>query len=695
MANRLIHEKSPYLLQHAHNPVDWYPWGDEAFETARRMKKPVFLSVGYATCHWCHVMEKESFEDPEAAAALNAAFVCIKVDREERPDIDAVYMAVCQMVTGSGGWPLTITMTADRKPFFAGTYLPRESRFGRLGILDLCRQIQGLWRDDPQRVSDAADDITGHLGKAFEFKPSSKDLLDLTTLDEAYHRIAGGYDPEHGGFENAPKFPTAHRLTFLLRHHHRTGETDALEMVRHTLGAMRRGGLWDHVGYGFHRYATDRQWLLPHFEKMLYDQALLAIAYLEAYQVTAETLFARTAQEIFTYVLRDMTDPRGGFYTAEDADSDGEEGKFYVWTWKEFEDLVATDTTDIPWARIYNLQSDGNFTDEATRRKPGTNILHLTRTWEDWSRELDMSARQLEEQWDTLRERMFARRLERVAPLKDDKVLTDWNGMMIAALALGTRILGETRYAEDARKAVEFIFSRMVDGRGRLLHRFRQGQAAIGAQAGDYACLIMGLIELYRATFRTELLEEALRLQAEMDAEYWDHGQGGYFFTTAADLQLPVRPKEIYDGAMPSANSVALSNLILLGRLTGDARWERRAHQLTRTFGLTVARQPAAFTHFLSGLDLALCPGQEVVISGRDQSSDTRVLLEALGSSFAPHRVTHLKSETNARRLAHLAGFTQGLMPEQGRATAHICTGNRCHDSFTDVANMLARLVEK
>ncbi len=606
MANQLIHEKSPYLLQHAHNPVAWHPWGTAAFDKARKENKSVFLSVGYATCHWCHVMEKESFEDPEAAAALNDAFVCIKVDREERPDIDAVYMAACQMVTGSGGWPLTVVMTPDKKPFFAATYLSKTSRFGRLGLMELCTQLKALWHSDPGRVQDAAEGIAGHLEKAFFFPPAQGQALGMEVLDQAYAQIARSYDPQDGGFDSAPKFPTPHRLMFLLRSHNRTAKADALKMTTHTLTAMRMGGMWDHVGFGFHRYATDKHWLLPHFEKMLYDQALMAIAYLEAYQVTGDSFLAQTAEEIFTYVLRDMTSPQGAFWTAEDADSEGEEGKFYVWRLEEFEQVLKQTSTNIHWQRIFNLTPEGNFEDEASRRKNGANILHLTRSLAQWEKALDIGPQTLAGQWVKLRENLFALRRRRVTPLKDDKVLTDWNGLMIAALAVGARVLESKTYAEAALKAVAFIREFLVDEKGRLLHRFRDGQAAIVAQAGDYAYFIMGLIELYRSTFHSDLLEQAIHLQELMDAGFWDPDQGGYFLTTQGNHELPVRPKELYDGAMPSANSVALSNLLLLAKLTGDSQWEQRAHHLTRTFTAQVARQPAAFTHFLNGLDMAL-----------------------------------------------------------------------------------------
>jgi hypothetical protein len=613
MPNRLIHEKSPYLLQHAHNPVNWYSWSEEAFEKARRENKPVFLSVGYATCHWCHVMERESFEDEEAAAALNDAFVPIKVDREERPDIDAVYMAACQMVSGSGGWPLNVMMTPDKKPFFAGTYIPKHTRFGRPGLVETCRQIELLWKNDPMRVLDAAESITGHLSQSFAYASDNDQSLNADSLDQAFRGISRSYDPQYGGFGKAPKFPTPHRLLFLLRHHRRTGDAHALEMVTRTLGAMFQGGLWDHVGFGFHRYSTDARWLLPHFEKMLYDQALLAMAYLEAYQVTGQGFYSQTAKEIFTYVLRDMTHPEGGFYTAEDADSEGIEGKFYLWPLEEFEKIAGGATQTIPWRQIFNLDADGNFIDEASREKNGENILHMTRTWEQWAKILGMPVQSLVDQWGRLREKLFNHRKLRAAPLKDDKILTDWNGLMIAALAQGARVLGVDAYADAAQKGVAFVRSTLTDASGRLLHRYRDGQAAIAAQAGDHAFMVLGLIELYRTTSRTDILEYAIELQSEMDTRFWDGDQGGYFLTTVDNQELPVRPKELYDGAMPSVNSVALSNLILLSRITGNHQWQERADTLTRVFAAAVSRQPTAFVHFLNGLDMALHPGKEVV----------------------------------------------------------------------------------
>jgi len=601
MPNRLINERSPYLLQHAHNPVDWFPWSEEAFEKARRENKPIFLSVGYATCHWCHVMERESFEDAPAAAALNRSFISIKVDREERPDIDAVYMAACQMVTGSGGWPLSIVMTPDRRPFFAGTYIPRDSAAGRLGLIDLCERIDTLWRESRQRVIESAQAVSGHLGAVFNFDADADSAPRIRVIDQAVQSIVQSFDSQYGGFDGAPKFPMAHRLLFLLRAHARSGDRQVLEMTTRTLEAMRLGGIWDHVGFGFHRYATDRRWLLPHFEKMLYDQALLAMAYLKAFEITRKPLFEQTAREIFTYVQRDMTDSQGGFYTAEDADSEGEEGKFYVWTQAEFEDSVSLTSEEIPWARMFNLEPEGNFLDEATHRKTGANILHLTQSAEQWAKELRITPPHLADRWEDVRGRLFDARTGRVPPLKDDKILTDWNGLMIAALSMGHRILGERTYLDAAVKAAWFVLERMRDGQGGLLHRFRDGEAAIDATANDYAFLIRGLIELVRAGSDRQWLERALDLQESMNRRFLDPAQGGFFLTSAEEKNLPVRPKELYDGAMPSANAAALNNLILLGRLSGDEQWRDQARRLVQAFGGSVRRQPTAFIHTLDG----------------------------------------------------------------------------------------------
>jgi uncharacterized protein YyaL (SSP411 family) len=690
--NHLIHEKSPYLIQHAHNPVDWHPWSDDTFAEATTENKPIFLSIGYATCHWCHVMEKESFEDEETAGYLNDTFISIKVDREERPDIDAVYMAACQMLTGSGGWPLSIFMTPDKKPFFAATYLPKRSRQGRAGLIDICQQVRTLWTTQNEKIQKSAVSIADNLSRAFTF--DAADQPDATLLDQAFNRIKSGFDPQHGGFEPAPKFPSPHRLLFLLRCYHRSGDANALEMVKKTLTAMRLGGIWDHVGFGFHRYSTDTRWLLPHFEKMLYDQALIATAYLEAYQITNDPLFADTARDIFTYVLRDMTSPEGAFYSAEDADSEGEEGKFYVWTTEEFRKVLG-DEGSREWETILRLSPEGNFVDEATRQKTGANILHLTAPLNKWASKLDLPEEQLTESWRKIRDQLFHVRENRVHPLKDDKILTDWNGLMIAALALGSRILNNQEYENAARRAADFVLSKMVDKDGRLHHRFRDGQLAVEGHAGDYAFLIHGLLCLYQTTFDLTFAEPAQVLQEKMVENFWDEEKGGFFSTPKGSAELPVRPKELYDGAIPSANAVSLFNLLLLARLTGNPQWENRAQAQIRAFAGTVKSQPSAFTYFLCALDFALRPGQDIIVAGEPQATDTQQLLSALNLNFTPNKVAMVKSDQNAERLAKFAGYTDGLQVIEGKATAHVCRNGSCTGSTTDTQAMVDRILGK
>ena len=690
--NQLIHEKSPYLLQHAYNPVDWHAWSEETFDLARKQNKPVFLSIGYAPCHWCHVMEKESFEDEAVARHLNDTFISIKVDREERPDIDAVYMAVCQMLTGSGGWPLNLFLTPDKKPFFAATYIPKNNRAGRAGLIELCQQISNLWASQTDKVNSSAASIAATLDRAFTF--SAADEPGESLLDHAFELIWQGYDSRLGGFEGAPKFPMPHRLLFLLRCNHRTGDAKALKMVEKTLKAMRLGGIWDHVGYGFHRYSTDPEWLLPHFEKMLYDQALIAQACLETYQVTKDEFYARTANEIFTYVLRDMTSAEGAFFSAEDADSEGEEGKFYVWTVDEFRSVLGEEHAAV-WEKILNLQPDGNFSDEASGQKTGANILHLDRPLQQWSQELNLKPEALTTQWENIRKKLFRYRQQRIHPLKDDKILVDWNGLMMAAFSLGARILNNPEYARAAEKSAQFILTKMRDDRGRLFHRFRDGELAVEAQAADYAFLIYGLLNLYQATFNLAYAEEAAALQEKMLQDFWDSDSGGFFSTANASEALPVRPKELYDGAIPSANSVSLLNLLWLARLTGDPKWDNHAHDHLRTFAGTVKAQPSAFAFFLLGVDFVLRPGQEVVIAADPEKAEAQQMLAALNLNFAPHKVALVKSNQNAERLAKFAGYTDGLQLVKGKATAHVCKGFACKEPTSDVEAMVAHILGK
>ncbi len=689
--NRLALEKSPYLQQHAENPVDWHPWGNEAFSRAAAEDKPIFLSIGYATCHWCHVMERESFEDEAAAKVLNDVFIPVKVDREERPDVDAVYMTACQMLTGSGGWPLTVFLTPDRKPFFAATYLPKQSLPGRPGLIDISLRVKELWQSDRKKLLESAEGIAGHLGGAFRFQPST--LPDSGIFSAAFEQLDKTFDEDNGGFGSAPKFPTAHRLSFLLLHGHRTASRRAVHMVKKTLSTMRHGGIWDHVGFGFHRYATDRKWFLPHFEKMLYDQALLARVCLEAGQLTGNRLFLQTAEEIFDYVLRDMTSPGVGFFAAEDADSEGEEGKFYVWTVEAFRNAVGDEALSRRWEPILGLEDRGNFSEEATGKKTGANILYLTDPLHRWARRLGCAEQQVEKEWEKIRKALLAARARRIRPLKDEKILTDWNGLMIAALAAGSRILSNPEYGRAARAAAEYILAAMRKKDGRLLHRSRDGEAGIPAMADDYAFFISGLLQLYRTFFDPIFLEHALVLQRQMDEDFWDEESSGFFLAAEGAADLPVRPKELYDGALPSANSVSLSNLVFLSRITGDPQWEQRARKLAASVAGTVGRQPTAFTQMLTGLDCLLYPSREIVIAGRRDHPDTQAMLKAAGSRMIAADAVIVKDEDTAETLARVASFTRDMGLKEDGATAYVCSGQSCDAPVTDPEELARKLL--
>jgi uncharacterized protein YyaL (SSP411 family) len=693
--NKLISEKSPYLLQHAHNPVEWYPWGPEAFERAKRENKPIFLSIGYSTCHWCHVMEQESFEDPEVARLMNETFVCIKVDREERPDIDSIYMAVCQMMTGRGGWPMTIIMTPDKKPFFAATYIPKEARFGQTGMKELVPSIRALWEEKKEEVLTSAEQIISALDQITSESPGSQKSLTgelgESTLKTAYEHLAHMFDEQYGGFGTAPKFPTPHNLMFLLRYWRRTGDDRALGMVEKTLHGMRRGGIYDHVGFGFHRYSTDGRWFLPHFEKMLYDQALLAMAYIEANQVTGGTAeYAQTAREILVYVLRDMTDPAGGFYSAEDADSEGEEGKFYLWTQDEVQDILSQEEAELV-TTIFNMNKEGNCAEEATGKATGGNILFLKRALAEIASDLAIPLEEFGQKLEEVRTKLFNARTKRVHPYKDDKILTDWNGLMIAALGKGAQVFGELHYAEAAKRAVDFILTHMVDAKGRLYHRYRDGEGAITAFLDDYAFLTWGLIELYEATFEPRYLQKALDLNTIILKRFWDEEKGGFYFTTDDADTILVRKKEIYDGAVPSGNAVAMLNLLRLARLTAQPELEEKAAHISRTFSNAVSQSPGAFTQLMIALDFALGPSYEVVIVGDPNAEDTKEMVKTLRKAFVPSKVVLLRpADAERADITLLAEFTKDLASLNGRATAYVCRNFRCELPTTEAHQMLA-----
>ena len=691
--NRLGSEKSPYLLQHADNPVNWYPWGSEAFERAQKEDKPVFLSIGYSTCHWCHVMAHESFEDPDVARRMNEVFVSIKVDREERPDIDTLYMTVCQMMTGGGGWPLTIMMMPDKKPFFAGTYFPRESRGGRIGMLELIQSIRMLWTTRRAELLSSADQTTSTL-KQMAAKAAPDDPLNAAILDQAFRDLSARFDSQHGGFGSAPKFPTAQNFLFLLRYWRQGRNARALEMVDKTLTAMRRGGIYDHIGFGFHRYSTDARWFLPHFEKMLYDQAMLSMAYLEAFQATGRQEHAGTAREICEYVLRDMTSPEGAFYASEDADSEGEEGKFYLWSEEEIRRILNRDEADL-FVPVFNLSGVGNFAEEATGRKTGKNILYRSAPLSVLAERLNVPEDELESRLNAIGYRLFGVREKRVHPFKDDKILADWNGLMIAALARGAQGLDRPEYAAAAVGAADFVLNRMRTPDGRILHRHRDGQSAIKGFLDDYAFMIWGLLDLYEATFEVHYLEAALALNDHQIKHFWDASGGGFFFSPDDGEALIARQKEVYDGAIPSGNSVAMLNLLRLARMTGRTDLEEKAVGIGRAFSQAIRQAPSAYMQLMAAVDFIRGPSHEVIIAGDPLGADTKAMTRALRTIYLPNKVVLLSpTQEMPPEIGLIAPYTQGMTTVDGKATAYVCSNFSCRRPTTDTDEMLRLLQE-
>ncbi len=673
--------------------MEWYPWGKDAFERARKDNRPVFLSIGYATCHWCHVMEKESFEDIEVARLMNEAFISVKVDREERPDIDSVHMRVCQLLTGHGGWPLTIIMTPDKKPFFAATYIPKENRFGRLGMRELIPRVQDLWENSPTDLEASSEKIIAALQELPADVPG--EIINQNMLDAVYQQLEGQHDAKNGGFGLSPKFPAPHNLLFLLRYWKRTGNSKALQMVEKTLQSMRHGGLFDHIGYGFHRYSTDSRWLVPHFEKMLYDQALLAMAYTEAFQVTRNDEYKDTAKEIFTYVLRDMTSPEGAFYSAEDADSEGEEGKFYLWTSAALQKTLKKAEAELA-LRVFNVESEGNFKEEATGKKTGANILHLKQSLTEIASELKLSPNVLRENLESVRMSLFKTREKRIRPLKDDKILSDWNGLMIAALAKGAQAFDEPAYETAARKAADFILNHMRSPDGRLFHRSREGQSLITGFLDDYAFLIWGLLELYEASLDARFLKEALELNDLLLKHFWDGKEGGFYFTPDDGETLLLRQKEVYDGAIPSGNSVEMLNLLRLGRMTSNPALEEKAAQAGRIFSKKVESSPSAFTQMMAAVDFGVGPSYEVVIVGHSDKKDTKAMLKTLQAEFIPNKVLlFIPEDKDPSVIFRIAPFTARMTSLHNKATAYVCQNFTCQKPTTDMDTMLQSIGTK
>jgi uncharacterized protein YyaL (SSP411 family) len=683
--NRLAGETSPYLLQHATNPVDWYPWGPEALARAKSESKPIFLSIGYSACHWCHVMEHESFENPEIAALMNEHFVNIKVDREERPDLDQIYMSAVMAMTGHGGWPMSVFLTPEREPFFGGTYFPPVDSRGMAGFPRVLMSVHRAWEDRRGEINDSAAVMTQQLCALAAACHGSRSL-EIKLLDQAARAIMRNFDSVHGGFGRAPKFPHPMDLKVLLRHHARTGDAAALEAVRHTLGKMARGGIYDHLGGGFARYSTDERWLVPHFEKMLYDNALLASAYLEAYQLTRDAELARVAQETMDYILGRMTGPEGGFYSTEDADSEGVEGKYYVWSPHEIAALLNPDAAKT-FCYVYDVTEQGNWEDH--------NILNLGRTLDQAAQLLGREPGKLRAELAASRAALLTARAKRVPPGKDTKVLVSWNGLMLAPLAEGGRILRDERYIEAARRAAGFILDRMRLDDGRLLHTYKDGQAKLDAYVDDYASLIDGLTHLYEATGEPRWIESARGLADIMIAEFADTEHGGFFFTGRRHEALIARQRDVHDNATPSGNGMAATALVRLGALTGSDELTAAGRAALESIGQTLEREPAAVGQSIIALDFLLAPIQEFAVIAGPDPTEFRAVLETIAQPFAPHKVVAPATPADVTALSPTMPLLVDRPLKGGQTTTYICENFKCREPVVGVAGIEAALADR
>ncbi len=685
--NQLVHEQSPYLLQHAYNPVDWHPWGEEAFAKARREDRPIFLSIGYSTCHWCHVMERESFEDDSVAALLNANFVCIKVDREERPDVDRIYMTAMQALGMGGGWPLNVFLTPDLEPFFGGTYFPPRTRAGRVGLMELLPQVHQAWLSQRAAIEQQGAQVMRALDSLATPETGPADRAPLA--EAAFEALERSHDPEHGGFGSSPKFPSTVNLDFLLRYgtDQSRVRSEALALVTRQLDAMRAGGIHDHLGGGFHRYATDRAWGIPHFEKMLYDQALIASAYLEGYQTTGDVRYAETARDVFRYVRRDLSDPAGGFLSAEDADSEGEEGRFYVWTPAQVESVLAPPEAAL-FCEAYGVTAHGDF-------EHGTTVLHEARTVEDLAGAHRVPPGEIAERLAQARAALFAARERRVRPYRDDKVITAWNGLMISACARGARVLGDDALRARAAAAAEFVWAHLRDPHdGALMRRWRAGHVAGAGMLDDHADMALALLDLYAADHDPRWLARAVELTGVMIARFEDRRDGGFYESPAGDPSVKVRMKNEFDGAEVAGNSIAVQVVQTLAELLDRDDWRAVARRALDAYARRLRRAPVAMPRMLCAMQLEAATPRQIVIVGHRDAADTRALARVLDRRFAPYDVPLYVDPAAPGPLADLAPFSVTLPMQAGQATAYVCVDRACHLPVTDPAAFAAQLDE-
>jgi len=668
--NSLIHETSPYLLQHAHNPVDWYPWGEEAIKKAQHENKPILLSIGYSACHWCHVMEHESFENEEIAALMNDLFVNIKVDREERPDLDEIYMNAVQMLTGRGGWPLTVFLTPEGKPFYGGTYFPPEDRYGTPGFPKILKAVAQAYRERPSDVTRNVEQLVSALAQLSGLKESRRPFSPDIVAQSA-SQLAQAYDSEHGGLGRAPKFPNVGVLELFLRHYRASKDERFLQMVVHTLTKMAQGGIYDHLGGGFHRYSVDDKWLVPHFEKMLYDNAQLTRTYAQAFYLTGDLSFKRVVEETVEYLLREMFHAEGGFYSTQDADSEGEEGKFFVWSEAEVMRIMGEEAGQI-FCRIYDVSEPGNF--------EGRNILHPILGLDQAARYFRREPQEIDRLLAEAKRKLFEEREKRVKPFRDEKILTVWNGLMLTGLAEAIRILPERRYLEAAEKTVGFIFSRMVED-GFLLHTYKDGQAKLRGYLDDYAFLALGLLDLYEVTLERSLLKQAIGLSEKMIDEFWDDIDGGFFYTGRSHEKLISRTKPAFDSSIPSGNSSAIQLLLRLYHYTGREEYLKRAERCLRLYYDAMEKQPFGFTHMFSALDFYLAKPKEIVLVGERGDPELKDLVQKIHSLYLPNKTLQLlvPGEPMSLNSQLLEGKTQ----VNGRPTAYVCHNFTCSPPVT------------
>jgi uncharacterized protein YyaL (SSP411 family) len=669
--NHLINETSPYLLQHAHNPVDWYSWGDEAFQKAKSENRPILLSIGYSACHWCHVMERESFEDEKIAALMNDLFVNIKVDREERPDLDEIYMNAVQMLTGRGGWPMTVFLTPEGKPFYGGTYFPPEDRYGVPGFPKILQGVANAYREKPQDVERSVEQVFAALQR-MSLSTESQQPFSPDIIGQSAEQLAQAYDTDHGGLGKAPKFPNVGVYELFLRHYHHSKGSRFLEMVTHTLTKMAQGGIYDHLGGGFHRYSVDEKWLVPHFEKMLYDNAQLVRIYAQVYCVTREPLFKQVVDETMTYLMREMLHTEGGFYSTQDADSEGEEGKFFVWTEEEISQILGEEASEI-FCRIYDVSEEGNFEEK--------NILHPILTLEQASKFFRRDLKAIESLVSDAKGKLFREREKRIKPFRDEKILTSWNGLMLSGLAEAIKISGNPAYLEAADRTVDFIFTKMFRD-GRLLHTYKSGTGKILGYLDDYAFLAAGLLDLFEASGNRVHLDRAVELAEIMLHEFWDEAGGGFFYTGRSHERLIAQSKPIFDGSIPSGNAVATQVLLRLYHYTGKEDYLKRPERILRAYYNAMENQPFGFAHMLAALDFYLQKPKEVVLVGDKKDPETAELLTNIHSLYLPNMTLQLASPDDS--LENISSLLAGKKQLKGKPTVYVCHNFTCSRPVVD-----------